>query len=52
MKRWNWFGMNTDWSNEITNSGRARRMMIIFKLNEVGEYVTRGYLIPASIIIC
>jgi TRAP-type C4-dicarboxylate transport system substrate-binding protein len=30
---------------------QSSSMMIMFKLTEVGKYVTRGYLIPASIII-
>jgi TRAP-type C4-dicarboxylate transport system substrate-binding protein len=30
---------------------QSSSMMIMFKLNEVAKYVTRGYLIPASIII-
>jgi TRAP-type C4-dicarboxylate transport system substrate-binding protein len=30
---------------------QSSSMMIMFKLNEVGKYVTRGYLIPASLII-
>jgi len=30
---------------------QSSSMMIMFKLNEVAKYVTRGYLIPASLII-
>jgi TRAP-type C4-dicarboxylate transport system substrate-binding protein len=30
---------------------QSSSMMIMFKLNEVSKYVTRGYLIPASLII-
>jgi TRAP-type C4-dicarboxylate transport system substrate-binding protein len=30
---------------------QSSSMMIMFKLTEVGKYVTRGYLIPASLII-
>jgi TRAP-type C4-dicarboxylate transport system substrate-binding protein len=30
---------------------QSSSMMIMFKLNEVAKYVTRGYLVPASIII-
>lgn len=30
---------------------QSSSMMIMFKLNEVADYVTRGYLIPASLII-
>lgn len=30
---------------------QSSSMMIMFKLNEVADYVTRGYLIPASLVI-
>lgn len=30
---------------------QSSSMMIMFKLNEVAQYVTRGYLIPASLVV-
>jgi TRAP-type C4-dicarboxylate transport system substrate-binding protein len=35
----------------VSATMQSSSMMIMFKLNEVGKHVTRGYLIPASIII-
>jgi len=35
----------------VNASMQSSSMMIMFKLNEVSKYVTRGYLIPASLMI-
>ena len=35
----------------VNASMQSSSMMIMFKLNEVADYVVRGYLIPASLII-